>query len=363
MSHMLAIDWKYWKPYRQASSAQSITIHMLGRLAGGYSSSKLTLRELMSDSRLRRSEKTMIAEAQMVDDNGDTEDNVVESPVYHSCRVELDNGADELFHASEPLDYDECTVQKRGCTDLQDKVREDGVSCNYGTTLPKDPTCSLPSSWSAADTSIFQIRGKTYLQDHKKIMAKGTLMQMVGVDFVRSDKREDDLGGRPGSIVQKFAANGGPEFFFIVNMQVPGSPTYSLAFYHMMSAPLEDAPLLASFIKGDDAYRNSRFKLIASFSKGPWIVKNSIRKKACRLAQRLPITYVHGHNYLELDVDVGGTALSRGLTTMVFGYFSHVVVEIAFLIEANTEEELPEYLLGAFQLNHLDITKAVWVKP
>lgn len=32
--------------------------------------------------------------------------------------------------------------------------------------------------------------------------AKGTLMQMVGADWLRSDKREDDLAGRAGSIVQ-----------------------------------------------------------------------------------------------------------------------------------------------------------------
>jgi len=29
-----------------------------------------------------------------------------------------------------------------------------------------------------------------------------TLMQMVAADWLKSDKREDDLGGRPGSIVQ-----------------------------------------------------------------------------------------------------------------------------------------------------------------
>jgi hypothetical protein len=27
-------------------------------------------------------------------------------------------------------------------------------------------------------------------------------MQMVAADWLRSDRREDDLGGRPGSIVQ-----------------------------------------------------------------------------------------------------------------------------------------------------------------
>lgn len=29
-------------------------------------------------------------------------------------------------------------------------------------------------------------------------------MQMVAADWIRSDKREDDLGGRPGGIVQVF---------------------------------------------------------------------------------------------------------------------------------------------------------------
>lgn len=32
--------------------------------------------------------------------------------------------------------------------------------------------------------------------------AKGTLMQMVGADWLRSDKRENDLAGRPGGMVQ-----------------------------------------------------------------------------------------------------------------------------------------------------------------
>lgn len=34
VKHMLAIDWKFWKSYVSTSSARSITIRMLGRLAG-----------------------------------------------------------------------------------------------------------------------------------------------------------------------------------------------------------------------------------------------------------------------------------------------------------------------------------------
>lgn len=35
-----------------------------------------------------------------------------------------------------------------------------------------------------------------------QVKAKGTLMEMVAADWLKSDKREDDLGSRPGGIVQ-----------------------------------------------------------------------------------------------------------------------------------------------------------------
>lgn len=45
-------------------------------------------------------------------------------------------------------------------------------------------------------------------------------MQMIGADWISSGRREDDLGGRVGGLVQEYAAKGNPEFFFIVNIQV-----------------------------------------------------------------------------------------------------------------------------------------------
>ncbi|KAG9445052.1 hypothetical protein H6P81_016392 [Aristolochia fimbriata] len=44
-----------------------------------------------------------------------------------------------------------------------------------------------------------------YLRDHQKVKATRTLFQMVAADWLRSDKREDDFGGHPGRIVQKYA--------------------------------------------------------------------------------------------------------------------------------------------------------------
>ncbi|KAF5447209.1 hypothetical protein F2P56_032778 [Juglans regia] len=412
VKHMLAIDWKFWKSYLRHSSARSITIRMLGRVAalremfrgklGNYTSPDFSSGELTRNTRLNQIEGASTVDFRVLTGDGKTKENIAEemekTPSEHGSLVGLNDAADEFFDVPEPSECDQSensqtsdfgpdiysqdicqtklstaaglvkrlhdlAVHKRGYMDLQEMAREDCISCCYGTTLPKDPSCALACSWIAADPSTFLIRGPSYLDDHKKVKAKDTLMQMVAADWLKSDKREDDLAGRPGSIVQKYAAQGGPEFFFIVNIQVPGSTTYSLALYYMMNTAVADAPLLENFIKGDDAYRNSRFKLIPYISKGSWIVKQSVGKKACLIGQALEINYFHGNNYLELGIDIGSSTVARGVVSLVLGYLNNLVIEMAFLVQANTPEELPEYLLGTCRLNHLDASKAVLVKP
>ncbi|XP_040863110.1 protein ENHANCED DISEASE RESISTANCE 2-like isoform X2 [Glycine max] len=407
VKHMLAIDWKCWRSYLKSSSAHSITIRMLGRVAalrelfkarlGNCSSSDYSSGELTRNSELHIKEEVIINSDTEIQADENNHDNSVgevdQTQSEHACLVTLNDADDEFYDVPEPSDCDEsengwmteCSqqksqdirhqklstaanfvkrlhdlaVQKRGYVDLQEMVREDSITCSYGSTLPQDPTCTLPCSLTETDPYTFLIRGENYLEDRQKVKAKGTLMKMVAADWVRSDKREDDLGGRPGSIAQKYAAQGGPEFFFIVNIQVPGSTTYSLALYYMMNTPVEDAPLLESFIKGDDAFRNSRFKLIPYISKGSWIVKQSVGKKACLVGQALEINYFQGSNYLELGVDIGSSTVARGVVSLVLGYLNHLVIEMAFLIQGNTREELPEFLLGTCRLNHLDASKAV----
>ncbi|KAM0944940.1 putative pleckstrin domain, START domain, protein ENHANCED DISEASE RESISTANCE 2 [Dioscorea sansibarensis] len=409
VKHMLAIDWKFWKSYLFTSSAKHITIKMLGRVAalrelfrakhGNHAGSDFSSGELTREVRLVQSRENAKAELQSEGENFKCK-NPAEEPQRSPAKcvnaggsfLQLNDAADEFFDILDESEYEQSetlwpsnsgmqsqdqrhtkmssaaglvkrlhdlAVQKRGYIDLQEASIGDALPCCYGATLLNDPNCTLPCSWSTADPSTFLIRSKTYLQDHHKIKANGTLMQMVAADWLKSDKREDDLGGRPGGIVQKYAAQGGNEFFFIVNIQVPGTTTYSLALYYMMDTPVEKVPLLQSFINGDDAYRNSRFKLIPYISKGSWIVKQSVGKKACLVGQALEINYFQGRNYLELGVDIGSSTVARGVVSLVLGYLTNLVIEMAFLIQGNTQDELPEFLLGTCRLNHLDATKAI----
>ncbi|XP_064957773.1 protein ENHANCED DISEASE RESISTANCE 2-like isoform X3 [Musa acuminata AAA Group] len=411
VKHMLAIDWKFWLPYIFTSSAKNITIRMLERVAalremfhaklGKCPSSDVSMEEQKRDISLSLTEDVE-ENVQLPVENRKSEERTEGSqesdtkPASMSGSfLELNDAADEFFDFPDEPEYDKqedtwpsdsqlqsqnlqqpklstaavlmkrlqgLAVQRRGYMDLQDAPIGDAASCSYGSTLQKDSSFSLPCSWASADPSTFLIRGRTYLQDHKKIAVNDTLMKMVAADWLKSDKREDDLGGRPGSIVQKYAAQGGREFFFIVNIQVPGSTTYSLALYYMTHIPVESIPLLKKFVGGDDAYRNSRFKLIPHITKGSWIVKQSVGKKACLVGRALEINYFHGTNYLELGIDIGSSTVARGVVSLVLGYLSNLVIEMAFLIQGNTEEELPEFLLGTCRLNHLDASKAISIK-
>ncbi|XP_010555822.1 PREDICTED: protein ENHANCED DISEASE RESISTANCE 2-like [Tarenaya hassleriana] len=404
VKHMIAIDWRSWNLYMRPSSARSITIRMVERVAAlremfrakhGQFFSNLSSGDFMTTKTLSKNKTRAVSfEGNKLDEVVKSEVTIMageEAEKTSSPRpsfMELNDMSDEFFDVLEPHEssgfdsfirdtspqgpqlklpsaaglvkkLQDLAVQKKGYVDLQEVAMEENVTYLYGATLQKDPSFSAPCSWATADPSTFLIRGSNYLKDHQKEKAKGTMMQMMGADWISSDKREDDLGGRLGGIVQDFAAEGRPEFFFIVNIQVPGSAMYTLAMYYMLNTPLEENPLLHGFVNGDDAYRNSRFKLIPHISKGSWIVKQSVGKKACLLGQALETRYVRGKNYLELDIDVGSSTVARGVTNLVLGYLNNLVIEMAFLIQANTEEELPEVLLGTCRLNYLDVSKSV----
>ncbi|XP_021981617.1 protein ENHANCED DISEASE RESISTANCE 2-like isoform X1 [Helianthus annuus] len=390
VKHMLSVDWKLWKSYFPKTSTRSLTICMLGRVSALRELFRARAGELCSDDFLSRecvSIRINEQQQQVKPEGGQIMpmEEVKESPVS--------NASDEFFdfpdHSDDELEWDsessqhcyvencqpklssaagfvkklhDLAVQRKGYKDLQEVLRESNPSSyEYGSTFPKDSNCNLPCSWASTDPSTFLIRSDSYLEDQRKYKAKGTLMQLVAADWLKSDKREDDLAGRFGGIVQKYAAHGGPEFFFVINIQVPGTTTYSLALYYMMRTPLGSCSLLEHFVKGDDSFRNSRFKLIPYISKGSWLVKQSVGKKACLIGQALEINYFHGKNYIELGVDIGSSTVARGVVGLVLGYLNNLVIEMAFLIQANTHEELPETLLGTCRLNHMDASKSISV--
>ncbi|XP_024463411.1 protein ENHANCED DISEASE RESISTANCE 2 isoform X7 [Populus trichocarpa] len=147
-------------------------------------------------------------------------------------------------------------------------------------------------------------------------------------------------------------------FSVVFNLQVPGSTHYSMVFY-FVTKELVPGSLLQRFVDGDDEFRNSRFKLLPSVLQGSWIMRQSVGSTPCLLGKAVECNYIRGPKYLEVDVDIGSSAVASGVLWLVMGTSPTLVVDMAFLVQANTTEELPEQLIGAVRVSHVELSSAM----
>ncbi|XP_031479449.1 protein ENHANCED DISEASE RESISTANCE 2 [Nymphaea colorata] len=212
--------------------------------------------------------------------------------------------------------------------------------------------------WMETNGNGFMIRGKTYLSDFSKISGGDPLLKLFAVDWLKDENRIDEIALHPNCVVQSEAVRRLP-FVLVLNLQVPAKPNYSLVLYYGSERPIRQGSLLSKFVDGTDAFRNSRFKLIPSIVEGYWMVKRAVGTKACLLGRAVTCKYLRRQNFLEIDVDIGSSSVARGIISLVLGYVTSLVIDLAVLIEAKEENELPEHILGTVRLNKIKVESAV----
>ncbi|KAF7139653.1 hypothetical protein RHSIM_Rhsim07G0137200 [Rhododendron simsii] len=205
-----------------------------------------------------------------------------------------------------------------------------------------------------------------------------------------------------GELLAKQVASEKGYFSIIFNIQVPGSTHYSMVFY-FVSKQLVPGSLLQRFVDGDDEFRTSRLKLIPGCPKvkarramagcvveppeflciddipegwcweggnrdfvleelsgqGSWIVRQSVGSTPCLLGKAIDCNYIRGPKYLEIDCDIGSSTVANGVLGLVVGVITTLVVDMAFLVQANTVDELPERLIGAVRVSHIELKSAI----
>ncbi|PWZ39937.1 Protein ENHANCED DISEASE RESISTANCE 2 [Zea mays] len=229
------------------------------------------------------------------------------------------------------------------------------LSCFSGI-LHHDPDEKSRNCWTVPDSKLFKVRSKNFPNDKSKIPAASYLMELAAIDWFKDTKRMDNVGRQKNCVAQVAAEKG--MHTFIVNLQIPGSTHYSMVMYFVTSS-LKKGSLLQRFFDGDDDFRNSRLKLIPSVPKGSWIVRQSVGSTPCLLGKAVDCNYFRSPGYLEVDVDIGSSAVANGVLGLVFGVVTTLVVDMAFLIQANTYEELPEQVIGAARLSNVEPSTAV----
>lgn len=263
--------------------------------------------------------------------------------------------------------------------EVLDPKKEEGQSrkLDWKATVAKETSLSEVDletgrdGWGAPPAELFHIRGPNFFEKRVKTPSAGeSLFKPMGVDWLKSTSRLEHVLSHPDNVVKRALENahvhgeGMKAFVLAVNLMIPGKDHHSAVFYFMTEQPIREGSLLYRFIHEDDAFRNSRLKMINKIVRGPWIVKAGCGKHAtCLLGRALTCNYIKGPNYLEIDVDMGSSTIANAILHLALGYVTSVAVDLAFLIESQTEEELPENLLGAVRIAHMEIGSAVAMEP
>lgn len=123
---MLDIDWKLWRSYKYLQKSQSLSVHMLGRLAALREFFKTNISSYLSERK---------------DLKNENED------LFLEMEDEESELSDEFFDFPEPFDDDQLESKEM-------VAREDGFLCNYKFTLPKDENGDLPKQLVSSRTFV-----------------------------------------------------------------------------------------------------------------------------------------------------------------------------------------------------------------
>ncbi|KAF8728241.1 hypothetical protein HU200_018833 [Digitaria exilis] len=362
VQHLMQIDLKGWGVGYAPSFQQHCLLHMLNSVAG--------LREWFSqsdESQVLPRIPVMVNMTPSVPSKKGrkAEENTMQTslpmdPSRPSTVLEEESDEDDEFLIpeceQESSTHEDAADVKQPALGRDEEGSDQIDLSGFSGNLRRDDRDNSRDCWRISDGNNFRVRSKNFVYDKSKVPAGKPLMELVAVDWFKDTKRMDHVARRKGCAVQVAAEKG--LFALAINLQVPGTTNYSMVFYFVTKKLIPNS-LLQRFVDGDDEFRNSRFKLIPSVPKGSWIVRQSVGSTPCLLGKAVDITYIRGANYLEIDVDIGSSTVANGVLGLVCGVITTLVVDMAFLVQGNTYEELPERLIGAVRMSHIELSSAI----
>ncbi len=104
-----------------------------------------------------------------------------------------------------------------------------------------------------------------------------------------------------------------------------------------------------------DEIRTRTWKVIPSIAEGSWVVKKAVGAKPAILPTKLTHKWHRGENYLEVDCDVASSTVATVLVNLIVQYARGLVIDLAFVVQGDRVDELPERVLGCVRLMHMDM--------
>ncbi|KAL0585190.1 hypothetical protein ABG067_005086 [Albugo candida] len=258
-------------------------------------------------------------------------------------------------------------------THIRDKVHIDSPKLTHPSKIQLLPAlrtelsvrhCLATKYWSEPCAQSFLVRGEQYRSSGIKVPSERQAFRLFGVVLFGSETPIERIGtagieglsGRIDSPTQSWV--------WIVHLMLPGPPFHSLVLYFILedSNFLRKSPsnLCHAFMQGpSDTFRQDRLKVIPRVEQGSRSIRNGIGTTPTILGRKMYQQYHREAQCLEIDYDITSSSVASEMTKLLLGCCDRLVVDLAFVIEGKTDDELPERVLGTVRLRNVTLSDAV----
>ncbi|OQR94027.1 hypothetical protein ACHHYP_01909 [Achlya hypogyna] len=238
------------------------------------------------------------------------------------------------------------------------------------------------NSWSFTTAQTFNVRSLDYKKSRKKEASAGALFDFIGADLIRSDAKIDCITqhvNRPPHL--------DGDRLFVINAQLPlygpslfggGSydgPGVNLVMYWSIPKAVQaqlEAPttpalrlLRRFFNSAADPAVLERFKVIAQVVNEKDCGLSGMPRKLLQKNNATPVLtrpqhrIYHRDTFTEIDVDVHMFSLvaRTGINSLV-DKTAKMVIDMCFVLQGETDDELPEQVLGCARMVRVDLANA-----
>ncbi|KAL7689322.1 putative pleckstrin domain, protein ENHANCED DISEASE RESISTANCE 2, EF-hand domain pair [Plasmopara halstedii] len=258
-----------------------------------------------------------------------------------------------------------------------------GSTMNHCERQSSGRSSNVEHSWTTTRGELFYVRSADYKKSRKKEPSKPALFDFIGADLVRTESKVDPISQR---VV--FPDEHENSRLFVINAQLPAygpsvwgdssydGPGYTLALYwripdsiveELKNPSTTTLMLLKRFLEaGNDTSLTDRFKVIAQVTNQDECGLTGMAKKLLTSHNATPVLtrpqhrvyhFKDGTTELVVDIHAFSYIARRGIH-LLLDKTSRLVIDVAFVIQGETEDELPEQVLGCCRLDHVNVQKA-----